>query len=272
MNRRAPIALLTLAATFLIVNAASAQFTIVPTPNPTITAENEAWYLNGEPITYAGTFYYPAGPRVDFNADEMVRSGFFMGIPLYSRTTIEPFSVVYVPVGRAVMQPYERRRAGTSGSLPRSIPPLPGVDETTVPPLQAAGPPTRIMSGATADLPAPVATVGRASAPTAAAVEQPVATSGRVTKARRPTHSRIGGTPTGSNAIFIEFEGARWYLAGAAEPIDTATLTRVGTYSGSAVWSKRGGEPGIIYVPVVPGGSLAVPYSRRPATTRGSTP
>ena len=262
MNRRAPILLLSFAATFFLATGASAQFTMVSTPNPTVTAENERWYLNGEPITYAGTFYYPAGPRVDFNADEMVRSGFFMGIPLYSRTTIEPFSVVYVPVGRAVMQPYERRRAGTSGSLPRSIPPVPGVDETTVLPLQAAGPPTQIMSAGPVDPPGPVAAVGSAPASAVTTVERPVATSGRVATPRRPTHSRIGGRPQGSNAIFIEFEGTRWYRAGAAEPIDTATLTRVGTYSGTPVWSKSG-DSKVIYVPVVQGGaSLAVPYSR----------
>lgn len=264
MNCRAPIVLLTLFTTVFFVKTASAQFTIQPTPNPTVTAENEPWYLSGEPITYAGTFYYPAGPRVDFNADEMVRSGFFMGVPLYSRTTIEPFSVVYVPVGPAVMQPYERRRAGTSGSLPRSIVPVPGVDETATAPLQAAGPPTRIAAVIPIYLPAPVATEDRAPLSSAPAVERPVGTSGRAAPPRRPTHARIGGTPTGSNAIFIEFEGTRWYPAGAAESIDTASLTRVGTYGGSPVWSKSADKQGIIYVPVVKGGgSLAVPYSRR---------
>ena len=73
-------------------------------------------------------FYYPAGPRVHFMPFEMVRSGDFLGIPLYSRTTIEPYSVVFIPVGGGMMQPYERRRegelAGTVGSSAPSFPVL----------------------------------------------------------------------------------------------------------------------------------------------------
>ena len=98
MNRRARTILLTFLVTVFLSKIAPAQVVIQPTPNPTVTAENESWYLNGEPIAHAGNLYYPAGPLVYFNPNEMVRSGFYQGIPLYSRTTIEPYSMVYVPV------------------------------------------------------------------------------------------------------------------------------------------------------------------------------
>src|SRR5688572_33397323 len=56
----------------------------------------------------------------------MVRVGHYNGVPLYADTTLEPHSIVFVPVGRGQMQPYERLRAGdlagTSGSRLPSFP------------------------------------------------------------------------------------------------------------------------------------------------------
>ena len=49
---------------------------------------------------------------------------------------------------------------------------------------------------------------------------RPVGTSGRTPAPRRPTHTQIGGKPQGSNSIFIEIDGVRWYKAGPAEAID----------------------------------------------------
>ena len=112
MYRRALVATFSLVVAVSAANPAAAQSVLRPTPQPIVTAENEPWYLSGEPITYAGNLYYPAGAQVFFNPNEMVRSGFHMGVPLYTRTTIEPFSVVYVPLAGGRMQPYERPRAG----------------------------------------------------------------------------------------------------------------------------------------------------------------
>jgi hypothetical protein len=47
--------------------AAVAQMTLQVTRAPVVTADDEPWYLSGQPITYAGHFYYPAGPRIHFN-------------------------------------------------------------------------------------------------------------------------------------------------------------------------------------------------------------
>ena len=121
MRRTAPQLLAGVVVVLMLLPiAAAAQMTMRPTPVPIVTAENEYWYLEGEPITFSGSIYYPAGPEIYFIPYEMVRSGEFRGIPLYSRTTIEPFSKVFVPLPGGRMLPYERRRAGdlagTTGS------------------------------------------------------------------------------------------------------------------------------------------------------------
>src|SRR5262245_37054388 len=110
----------------LLGGLASAQVYQFPTPVPQVTAANADWQIRGAPIFYAGDFYYPAGPTVFFDGNVMVRSGVYEGIPLYADSTLEPYSVVFVPIGRNLLRPYERRRsgvlAGTTGSRPPSFP------------------------------------------------------------------------------------------------------------------------------------------------------
>jgi len=126
MRRRAPQLFAVVAAFSILQAVAFGQATMRPTPAPIVTAENESWYLAGEAVLYAGNVYYPTGPIVFFDSHEMVRSGDYRGIPLYSLTTIEPYSKVFVPVGSGLMKPYERRRsgdlAGTAGSTTPSFP------------------------------------------------------------------------------------------------------------------------------------------------------
>jgi hypothetical protein len=221
----------------LTVSPAYSQM-LQPTPAPTVTAEDAPWYLNGEPITYAGNLDYPSGPQVFFNPNEMVRSGFHDGVPLYTRTTIEPFSKVYLPLPGGRMQPYERPRAGeltgTAGSSPTTLPTPRG----TVPPgglaLQAAAPPSGTTTSVDVQWPrpmvsAPVATVGSPgdTAPVAA------------TGTPRPQHVSIGGKPQGANAMFIEFDGRRWYPAGKATSVDLSRMARVGEYFGFTVFVSQ---------------------------------
>src|SRR5438552_7139877 len=112
----------------LLLTAAplAAQIQSRPTDPPIVTAVNESWYQLREPIQYAGDVYYPAGPTVFFNGNTMVRTGNYNGVPLYADTTLEPYNVVFVPVSRGVLQPYERRRrgdfAGTTASRAPSFP------------------------------------------------------------------------------------------------------------------------------------------------------
>jgi hypothetical protein len=93
-----------------------------PTDAPLVTADNESWYVNREPIQFAGDLYYLAGAAVFFNANTMVHSGHYNGVPLYADTTLEPYSIVYVPFERGLMQPYERPRQGTVASRTPSFP------------------------------------------------------------------------------------------------------------------------------------------------------
>ena len=82
MNRRAAGLVLLIVVMWAGREPGRSQVVIQPTSLPTVTADNESWYLNGEPIAYAGNLYYPSGTQIYFNATEMVRSGFFMGVPL----------------------------------------------------------------------------------------------------------------------------------------------------------------------------------------------
>src|SRR6478752_6750041 len=104
----------------LLSATAQAQVTWQPTQPPLLTADNETWFQAGQSIEWNGDFYYPAGAPEAFNRYQMVRSGSYRGIPLYTDTTLEPYSIVFVPISGGRMQPYERPRtgmlAGTVGS------------------------------------------------------------------------------------------------------------------------------------------------------------
>src|SRR5262245_3005473 len=122
MDRFSAFLLLTLIA----VTPASAQVQSRPTDRPVVTAENEAWFVNGEPLQFAGDLYYPAGARVFFNGNTMVRSGHYNGVPVYTDTTIEPYGIVYVPIARGLVQPYERPRQGAlAGTVASRTPSFP---------------------------------------------------------------------------------------------------------------------------------------------------
>lgn len=263
MNRRAQTVVLALTFAILFVNAARAQM-VFPTPQPTVTAENETWYLNGEPITYAGNLYYPAGAAIHFMPNEMVRSGFYRGIPLYTRTTIEPYSVVYVPLAGGRMQPYQRPRTGeltgTAGSVPNPLP----VPPATVPQggliPQAAGAPSQTARIIPEQMPRPAVTEPIPPAPPdVSEPEKSVGTTGRVPP--RPSHVRIGGRPQGTNSFFIEYEGVRWYPIGPPREIDVSRMVRLDDYHGFDVWAAPD-DRRTIYIPATRGSALVVPYSR----------
>ena len=242
---------------------ADAQVLMQPTSAPTVTAENARWYLDGQPITHAGNLYYPSGAQVFFNPSEMVRSGFYDGIPLYTRTTLEPFSIVYVPLPGGRMQPYERPRTGeltgTSGSTPTTLP----TPASTVPPAglapQAAAPPSDTTTSVEVQFPRPMvsAPVPTAGTPVDEAL-RPAATAGT----SRPSHVSIGDKPQGANAMFIEFDRRRWYPAGPAAEIDLSPFIRVGEYHGFAVFAPPQGRDEI-YIPSTIGGTAVVRYTLR---------
>jgi hypothetical protein len=279
MYRRAVAPLLCFVVFLSWGKAPSAQTGVAPAPTPVVTAENEPWYLSGEPLTYEGHFYYPAGALMAFNRNEMVRSGFYRGIPLYTRTTWEPYSVVFVPLPSGFMQPYQRRRAGEIGGTIGSIGPgLPveraDTSRTLTTGLQAAGPPTNLPDTLTGRPPAVaepgsvgtsglvgVADIARgepvASEPTA------TATTGRVVVLPRPRPLITIARPTGVNGVFVEFENARWYSSGPAVELDSR-YTRIGEYRDFPVYARADAKGSMIFIPVTPdAGTLLTPYSRR---------
>ena len=144
------------AAAFVLLLSAPllAQVNSRPTDPPTVSAADAPWFRQREPLIFAGSLYYPAGPVVFFNGDVMVRTGYYNGVPLYADTTIEPYSIVLVPIGRGQMQPYERVRdgelAGTSGSR---APSFPGTSERSGEVIASA-------PGAPTNAPLPIGAIG----------------------------------------------------------------------------------------------------------------
>ncbi len=262
MRRRAPQFFAAIAAIVLVPTLAWAQATWLPTPVPSITAENESWYLNGDPVMFAGNVYFPTGPLMPFDANQMVRSGDFRGIPLYSLTTIEPYSKVYVPLSGGLMKPYERKRAGdVAGTAGSSTPSFPVVnphdprEEAAVygQLIQAAAPPMLRES-----------VYGGYGEPTArrpSEEPEPVATTGATPYPLGPLAS--ARKPEGLNGIYVEYQDRRWMLSGSAVELDAAQFKRIGEYRGFPVYQK-GGDEQTIYVTVAHSArELLAPYSAR---------
>jgi len=193
----------------------------------------------------------------------MVRTGHYNGVPLYADTTVEPYSVVLVPVTRGLLQPYERRRrgdlAGTTGSRAPAFP-VAAVPEAGRRPM-AAAPPTAppqppgaigvYTPDASARVPAPPL---REVVGTAGAVSSPASSASRpAISARRPESN---------DGIWIRFRGERWVHAGPPVPLGSAEFVRIGEHAGVAVYA-RPGTPTVIYLPTSDG-TRAAPYQRRP--------
>jgi hypothetical protein len=237
-----------------------AQITLQPTPPPTVTAENESWYLSGAPITWNGNLYYPAGPITHFVRNEMVRAGTYGNVPIYIQTTREPGSIIYVPLAGGLVRPYERRRAGdlagTVGSTaPSFVVTLPA-EETASGVLRAPAPPTGVPVGTTGFIPTEPEPEPPAPAPV------PVGTAGPTTA---PVHTRIQTVkpPVGLNAVFIDFQGRRWFSAGPAVEFSADRFTQIGEYRGFPVYVRQG-QPDVIYIPLLRGApGLVAPYKLR---------
>jgi len=254
--------------------AATAQVNYHPTPAPIVTAENEPWYLAGEPVMYSGNIYYRTGPQVYFNGAEMVRSGFFHDIPLYTRTTIEPYSLVFVPLRGGLMQPYERRRAGdVAGTVGSTAPSFPVVRssepyEPTI--YQAATAPTSLSEPALFPTATPSTRLSvplehvRMSVPREQ-VPLPVGVARRVAPAAGLPSSTLRPAPV-ANALFIDYNGRRWFSVGTAVPLDRSRMTQIGEHHGFAVYAGTTADPTAIFVPVASDAAEFVgQYARRPS-------
>lgn len=255
----------------IALRAEAGQVLSRPTDPPIVTAENDSWYRLGEPLTFAGDIYYRAGAVVFFNGNTMVRTGHYNGVPLYADTTIEPYSIVYVPIGRGWLQPYEKRRqgdlAGTSGSRTPSFPavrtapggaqiPNAGVSPTGVPQpigaIAAFTPESGAVgtSGRAPSAPAPAATAGTPGA---------VGTTGIAAAAARRTGPALVSIerPQTNDGIFVTYRGQRWVSAGPIVPLNSTEFQLSGNYAGFPVYTRSGQED-VIYLPSTP--NQVAPY------------
>jgi len=256
--RRVSVSLLL--TSMLIAAPVVAQIQIRPTDAPIVTANNESWYINREPIQFAGDLYYPAGAAVFFDGNTMVRSGHYNGVPLYTDTTLEPYSIVYVPLERGVMQPYERLRqgglAGTTASRAPSFPVSATASSALLP--QAASSPTAPPQPIGAvSVYTPESTPGISGTSIAAAVgtgDVPAPEPGRQSRTTMVTIER----PTSNDGLWIPYLGEKWISAGPAVPVTPERFRVVGNYEGFPVFARRDTSEQVIYVPTRAG--LAAPY------------
>jgi len=256
------------AAAFILLlgHSAAAQISLQPTPPPATTAESESWYLNGGPVSFAGSVYYPAGAVTHFNRNDMVRTGVLGATPVYVRTTQEPGSIIYVPLAGGLMKPYERRRSGDlAGTVGSSAPSF-----TVVLAAQEAAEAAAAAAAFSAAAATPVGTSGYVPG-----VEPPASidgtsaaggTAGMLTDSHlpsAPTRIQTLRRPIGLNAVFVEFDNTRWFAAGPAVEFGADRFTRIGEHHGFAVYQEKG-RAGTIYLPLLDGApGLLAPYKSR---------
>lgn len=236
-----------------------AQATWQPTPPPLVTAQNESWYLSADPIDWGGALYYPAGAPRYFDAYQMVRSGSYRGIPLYTDATRGPYDVVYVPIGSDLLQPYLRPRTGELAGTASTLSPEFPVGVAT------EGNPTAELAARQSPSPPALARsydVMPGAEPTSASVESPrTETTGTMGRAlAMPGRIDSVVPPTGVNGIWVDYDRARWFVSGNAVDVDAAHFTKIGEYHGFPVY-QRNGDASAIYIPSTPG--RLARYARR---------
>jgi hypothetical protein len=180
-------------------------------------------------------------------------------VPVYADVTLEPHSVIYLPVGRSMMRGYERRRdgelAGTTGSR------MPAFPVEIPSPLTAAAEPRELTPEALA-AGGSVAAVGTAGSVLPAPARESAAAA--PTNVPRPSRTPIESIPRPRDidGVWVEYAGSRWYADGPATVFDDDRFVQIGVYRGFPVYrdKKRGAEE--IWVRVVADGPVA-PYAKR---------
>jgi hypothetical protein len=253
-----------LTAAVLFPKTGNAQVFSFRTQPPDVTAAGADWHINSDPIVVTGIVYYPTRAFRMFDAQVMVQVGVVDRVPVFADATLEPYSLIYVPIGGARMREYERRRDGelasTTGSRAPSFPVVVATERAPFEPepgtSRAA---TTVGIGRVRTDTAVVGTSGGAapSVPSAAAaVDAP--------DHPRPRLSRIPSIaqPSAANGVWLEFEGARWYADGPAATFSPDRFEPVGDYRGFPVYRDRMSNRKQVWISVVKDGPVA-PYSKR---------
>lgn len=232
----------------LVPNVGNAQVSQFRTPPPDVSAAGAEWQINSTPIVVGGLSYFATRAYRLFDGQVMSQTGLFEGVPVYSDTTIEPYSELYVPLGSGRMRVYERRRerelAGTTGS---HVPTFPVGSPST----PAA--PDRLVGTA--------GVVGTSGVIVPRVAEDSAVLADR---ARPRRTSLITATPPSgaANGVWLEFGGARWYSDGPAASFSPDRFEPVGEYRGFPVYRDKNGGSGDIWVAAVKDGPLA-PYRKQ---------
>lgn len=223
----------------LVPNVGNAQAYPLRTAPPEVTAATADWQLSGEPIIVSSTLFQPTRATRMFDGQVMVQVGVYQRIPVYADVTLAPNSIVYVPVARSQMRVYERRRdhelAATTGSRTPSLP-----------------------AQSSASARAEERVVGT----TGSIVPAGVGSGNAVPHAPRTVMETIERPRHGSNGVWLDFVGVRWYSSGVSTSYSADRFTKVGEYRGFPVYVETSGKKDKIWVQVTKGGPLA-PYSRR---------
>jgi hypothetical protein len=260
----------------LFPKTGNAQVYQFRTPPPDVTAAAVDWQINSEPVLVGGLVYYPTRGFRFFDGQVMAQIGIVDRVPVYADMTIEPYSVLYVPIGRDRVREYERRRAGelagTTGSRAPSFPvQSPSEQALRYRPVRAIGTAGTVEPSALVDTGNAGVTAGSAPESPAAAVEpaiDPRATSSggnsRSPDRPRPRRPQLESIPSpgAPNGVWLEFHGARWYADGPAASFSPDRFERVGEYRGFPVYRDKTASKEAIWVATVKNGPLA-PYSKR---------
>jgi hypothetical protein len=253
-----------LTAAVLFPKSGNAQVFAFRTPPPTVSAAGADWQINSDPIVVAGVIYYPTHGFRMFDGQLMAQVGVFDRVPVYADTTLEAYSVIYVPIGGARMRGYERRREGelasTTGSRPPSFPVVVATERAPFEPQPGtSGAPAAVGGAGVRTDTAKVAASGR----TESVAPGTVGTVGAPDRSR-PRRSSIESIarPDAVNGVWLEFDGARWYADGPAAIFSPDRFEPVGDYRGFAVYRDRTSRRNEIWISVVKDGPVA-PYSKR---------
>ncbi len=203
-------------------------------PNPDAIAFDAEWQVYNEPIVVQGLTYYPTRETRMFDGQVMTQVDVYYGVPVYADMSMTPFLLVYVPLTPTRMRTYERGPDGERYFIS-------GRGRFDIPPVGTAG----IDAGVPVMMEAPFAPfIGEA--PTAPSVA---------------TGVESIPPPRVTRGIWVEFDGARWYLDGAAEAFTPDRFVPAGDYHGFPVFRERGPGADRIWIAAVPGGPLT-PYKK----------
>jgi hypothetical protein len=236
---------LVLTVAVLLPISGNAQVYRFRTPPPDVSAAGAEWQISSEPIVVGGLTYFPTRGFRLFDGQVMAQTGIYERVPVYSDTTLEPYTEIYVPLGNGRMRIYERRPE-------LEYPATAGTDE-------AIAPTDRVMQG-TEDV------VGSSGMPGIRAGVIPRSFRSPTAPDRDRPHRTTILTAVphegDTNGVWLEYNGARWFSSGPAVLFSPERFEQVGEDRGFPVYRDKNGNADELWVASVKDGPLA-PYRRR---------